>query len=113
MQSWRSDYSGYSIGSGQACHGLVTIDERGVSSQKRRGGFVELKCGGDHKITKVMENEPCVYEIEFTTFLACKKEDVEEKVGKVREAVEMAGGGGVRAGDVVDSIRAAEDLIKS
>ena len=67
----------YKIDNGAVCHGVTSVDTKGNSVQVRRSGTVSISCGESHSILSVIENQPCVYEIQMQTFLVCDDKELE------------------------------------
>ncbi|GMH74989.1 hypothetical protein TL16_g06616 [Triparma laevis f. inornata] len=93
---WVDDsHTSYFIRGGTKCFGVTEVDENGNNVQVQRRGVVNLKCGLGHSIVSVVENSPCIYEVEFQTPLACNEEEVgraEERLRGFMKIAESRGG---------------------
>ena len=79
--AWLDDRQrSYSISGGSVCRGINRVDSRGNSVQVKRSGVVNLVCGESHSVLSVIENEPCVYNVKFETFLVCDEAELESSV---------------------------------
>ena len=117
----------YKIGGGTKCYGVTEVDAAGKTVQAsrcgeatswkkkisnavntttrvirfacRRSGTVSLKCGTSHAVVRVTENSPCVYEIDFQTFLACDEEEIGIFYKQVEDTLAVADMGDKNGGD--------------